>query len=272
VDRWLDLDRPPLREQDLRRALTEGPDAPWAALDVVGETGSTNADLAQRARDGAPDRSVLVAEHQSAGRGRRDRVWESPPRAGIAVSVLLRPAVPPSRWAWLGMLAALAVTDALRTDCGLDAVLKWPNDVLVDGRKIAGLLSVTAPPDGVVVGIGLNVSQTADELPVPTATSLRLAGSAVTDRDPVLRAVLRRLARRYDAWLAAGGSGVAPAYRERCDTIGRAVRVELPDGAVEGRADGVDDDGRLLVLPAGADRPLALSVGDVVHIRPAGTA
>jgi BirA family biotin operon repressor/biotin-[acetyl-CoA-carboxylase] ligase len=291
VNQWQDLDRPPLREAELRRALTEGPDPAWSALEVVAQTGSTNADLAARARMGDDGSLVLVADHQSAGRGRRDRSWESPPRAGLAVSVLLRPAgVPRERWSWLGLLAGVAIVDAVRRTCGLAATLKWPNDVLVppppgaDGPaaelKLAGLLAeMVATPTGnaLVLGFGLNVSQDAGELPVPTATSLRLAGSAVTDRDTVLRAVLRELSVRYRGWVAAGGdprAGTAAAYRERCSSIGRPVRAELPDGsALEGVAEGVDDEGRLLVRESLPNSPLrALSAGDVVHIRPVDAA
>jgi BirA family biotin operon repressor/biotin-[acetyl-CoA-carboxylase] ligase len=295
---WQDLGRPPLRTAALRQALTSGPVPDWRRLDVVEVTGSTNADLAERARAGEPAGAVLVADHQSAGRGRRERSWESPPRAGLAVSVLLRPAVPIERWSWLTLMAGVAVTDALIRTCGLPASLKWPNDVLVpvtahpgrsgdgDGgrRKVGGLLAevVRAGTDtetvAVVLGIGLNVSLDEDELPVPTATSLKLAGSATVDRDTVLRAVLRALAARYrdfDAGDPQAARSLAAAYRERCSTIGRQVRVQLPDGSVlEGLADGVDDDGRLVVLEPDPDggiqgRTHLLSAGDVVHIRPA---
>jgi BirA family biotin operon repressor/biotin-[acetyl-CoA-carboxylase] ligase len=286
---WQDLSRPPLRESALRRAVCAGPDPAWRGLDVVPETGSTNADLVERARGGEAEGAVLVADHQTAGRGRRDRSWIAPPRAGIVASVLLRPAAPAERWSWLTLMAGLAVTDALILTCGLPASLKWPNDVLVpvpesDGprgvdeqKKVAGLLAEvvrTASGSAVVLGFGINVSQDAEELPVPTATSLKLAGSATTDRDTVLRAVLRALSERYRQFTAdgadgsAGLAGLIANYRERCSTIGRTVRVELPDGeSLLGLADGVDDEGRLLVLgePDGPVR--ALSAGDVVHIR-----
>jgi BirA family biotin operon repressor/biotin-[acetyl-CoA-carboxylase] ligase len=260
-------------------------------LDLVGETGSTNADLAERARAGEAEGAVLVADHQLAGRGRRDRSWTAPPRAGLAVSVLLRPAsVPAERWSWLTLLAGVAVTDALQQTCGLAATLKWPNDVLVPiypfgrpaGRdpelgKVGGLLAEVVRSDAgpaVVLGLGLNVTQDAAELPVPTATSLKLAGSAILDRDTVLRAVLRTLSDRYRAWTAAAGdpqAGLAAIYRERCGTIGRQVRVHLPDGSMlDGSAEGVDDEGRLLVRANTPHAELrALSAGDVVHIRPA---
>jgi len=281
---WLDLQRPPLRQQALRRALT-APSGPFARVEVAERTGSTNADLL-RAATGEPaawpDLSVLTTDSQQAGRGRLDRTWVTPPRSAVAVSVLLRPEVPPSAWSWLPLLTGAAVAEALRRVAGVPAGLKWPNDVLLEGpdgvlRKVCGVLAEVlpaAPPAGVVVGIGLNVSQDAGELPVPTATSLRLAGAATTDRDTLLRAVLRRLADDYATWRDAGGdvlgTGLAARVRESCWTLGREVRVELPGGGVlAGLAEELDDDGRLVVRDAaGAAHPVA--AGDVVHARTPG--
>ncbi len=151
----------------------------------------------------------------------------------------------------------------------LDIGLKWPNDVLVGERKLAGLLAEVVD-DAVVVGIGLNVSLRSDELPVPTATSLAIEASKVTDREPVLRAVLRDLDRRYRALVAAGGDaqrcGLLDAYRAACTTVGRQVRVTLPgDQVLEGTAVDVDRAGRLVV--DAADGRHALAAGDVVHVR-----
>lgn len=303
---WSDLNRPPLRADPLREALIR-PGGVWRVLDVVADTGSTNADVSSRARDGEAEGYVLLADHQSAGRGRLTRGWSAPPRSSLACSVLLRPSLPreredgvwpavePVHWSWIGLLAGLAVVDTLTRVCGLPARLKWPNDVLVptpageDGeaaglRKVCGVLSeavVTRDPLGgsgaaAVVGAGLNVLQTRAELPVPTATSLQLAGSAVHDRDTVARAYLRALELRYSTWRRHGGdpiaSGVAAAYREACATIDRDVRVELSGrGALEGHVVGVDDEGRLIVEePVGsvsAGRRQTLSAGDVVHVR-----
>jgi BirA family biotin operon repressor/biotin-[acetyl-CoA-carboxylase] ligase len=284
---WTDLERPPLRAQALRRALTEphgGRPPAWRAVEVVASVGSTNAEVAARALAGEPEGLVLVADHQSAGRGRLGRSWVSPPGAGLAVSVLLRPGesgagVPVSRWSWIGLLAGVAAVRALRRTCGLPASLKWPNDVLVPvapggpAGKVAGILAEvvagTAGPQAVVLGVGINVSQRADELTTGQATSLRLAGSATTDRDTVLRALLRALSDAYRGWTAAAGdprSGVGAAYREACVTVGSQVRVELPTGVVEGIADGIDDDGHLLLWSDGAVR--TLTAGDVVHVRP----
>lgn len=276
---WGDLGRPPLRRLALRRALVDRR-GPWTALDVVAATGSTNADLAARARAGRAEAgAVLTTDDQQAGRGRHDRTWTTPPRSAVAVSVLLQPDdIPRSLWSWLPLVAGVGVVDALVRVAGLPARLKWPNDVLVSERKLCGLLAevVELPAGGAaaVVGIGLNVSQTRDELPVAEATSLRLEGSATTDRDTVLRALLRAVGDRYTAWVEAAGdprgSGVAAAYREACSTLGREVRVELPAGRpLVGTAVGVDDAGRLLVRDA-AGAQHALAAGDVVHVRPAG--
>jgi BirA family transcriptional regulator, biotin operon repressor / biotin---[acetyl-CoA-carboxylase] ligase len=288
VSQWTDLRRPPLREPALARALTEGPDAPWRAIEVVPETGSTNAELVARAGAGEPEGLVLAADHQAAGRGRLGRSWSAPPRSSLAVSMLLRPAVDPSRWSWLPLLVGVAVTDALTHTCGVAAGLKWPNDVLIpqprrgerpeDGErlKVCGILAEAVPgPMGAgaaVLGFGLNVDQERDELPVPGATSLRLAGSATLDRDTVLRACLRAVAARYRRWVEAGGdprgSGIGAAYREACLSLGLEVEVQLPGSEpVRGVAQEVDDAGRL-VVETGAGRR-ALAAGDVVHVRPA---
>lgn len=264
---WSDLERPPLRQQALARALVvEG--GLWRELRVVARTGSTNADVLAAARAGARQGLVVIAEEQTSGRGRLGRTWSAPPRSALTFSVLLRP--PPhvarARWAWLPLLTGLAVVDALGGVCEVDAQLKWPNDVLVDGRKLAGVLA-EATADAVVVGVGLNVSLRTDELPVPTATSLALAGAATVDRDTVLRAALRALQRRYLQWCDSAGAGDLPTdYRSVCVTIGGQVRVELPgDRVVNGLAVSVDDDGQLVVRGDDGE-VIAVAAGDVVHV------
>lgn len=270
---YRDLDRPPLREATLRRALLR-PGELWTELRVVPETGSTNADLAELGRAGAGEGYVLVAERQTAGRGRLGRHWESPARAGLAVSVLLRPAgVPAAGYGWLPLLAGVALAQAVRRVADVDAVLKWPNDLLVGGRKCAGILAESVPAGAdpaVVLGIGLNTTLREPELPHPQATSLALAGAACSDRDPLLRALLRDLAGWYARWRRAGGdadrSGLREAYLFHCATVGRQVEVHLPDGQlVTGRATGVDADGRLCVETGSGVRSIA--AGDVVHLR-----
>lgn len=279
-NRWSDLGRPPLNAASLRRALVrEG--GLWTSLDVVASTGSTNSDLVGRAGE-LPEGAVLVAEEQSAGRGRLDRQWSAPARSGLFFSVLLKPAeVPVERWGWLSLLTGVAVATGLSRAAGVDTALKWPNDLLVTvggaERKAGGILAERAGPvdgGGVVVGVGLNVTLREDELPVPTAGSLGLAGAVSTDRDPLLRAVLRALEQWYGDWRAAGGdpgaSRLQEAYAAGCATLGRTVRAELPgDRSITGEAVAVDGDGRL-VLATGDGVQEPVGAGDIVHLRGAG--
>lgn len=234
---------------------------------MVPEAGSTNALVADRARAGAGERLVVVTEHQTAGRGRLDRTWHTPPRAALTFSVLLRPRQPPAAWPWLPLLTGVAVVSALR-DAGVPADLKWPNDVLLDGRKLAGILTErydTPAGPAAVIGIGLNVTTTAEELPVDTGTSILLGTGAAPERTGLLLAIRDRLFERYDAWSAGGHDELRAAYLDACDTVGRQVRVMLPGGeALAGLAEDVDDGGRLVV--AGT----AVAAGDVLHVHPAG--
>jgi BirA family biotin operon repressor/biotin-[acetyl-CoA-carboxylase] ligase len=236
----------------------------------VAETGSSHDDLLAAARAGAADGTVLVAEAQSAGRGRMGRPWVSPPRGGLTFSVLLRPAaVPTARRGWVPLLAGVAVAAALRAEAAVDARLKWPNDVIVNDAKLAGILAEQAG-DAIVVGAGINVSATRDELPAAQATSLELAGAALTDRGQLLVSVLAELERWYIAWSQAAGDAAGCDLRRQyqllCATIGSHVQVQLPGGQVmTGTASEVDDAGRLVIQsPAG---PVPVSAGDVVHLR-----
>ena len=288
-----DLNRPPLNEQRLQRALMV-PGEFVSALRVLPEVDSTNTALLEAAADGAPHASVVVAEAQTAGKGRLGRTWVAPPRSGLFVSILLRPETPPSRWGWLPLLAGVAARSAVARVSELDVALKWPNDLILPGaaeaadagedvstdsgygpdRKIGGILAEQGGSEAepyVVVGIGINVMLRADELPAPHATSLALAGAKVTDRDTLLRVLLRTFGSWYADWAGADGdaeaSGLAAAYRAACATIDRPVRAELPGGVtVSGQATGIDADGRLLVRKAdGATSPIG--AGDVVHLR-----
>jgi len=259
------VERPPLDAAGLRRRVIS-PGGLWREIRVVAETGSTNADLLAEARAGAAEGLVLAAEAQTAGRGRLGRSWVSPPRAALTFSVLLRPAaVQPGERGWLPLLTGVAVAAALRAEAAVPAVLKWPNDVLVGERKLAGILA-EAHGDAIVVGVGLNVTSGPAELAVPTATSLRLEGAA-PGREALLEAILAGLAGRYRAWCAAPG---APGWREDylrwCATVGRPVRAELPGGRqLTGTAVTVDPAGRL-VVQAG-DGLVPVGAGDVVHVR-----
>jgi BirA family transcriptional regulator, biotin operon repressor / biotin---[acetyl-CoA-carboxylase] ligase len=267
----------PLDAAGLARAVLR-PGGLWQAVEVVDRTGSTNADLLDRALGGAPEGVVLAAEEQSAGRGRIGRTWVSPPRAALTFSLLVRPAaVPPARRGWLPLLAGVAVASAVTAVTGVQTRLKWPNDVLVGPAKLAGILAEAAG-DAIVVGVGLNVSAEPGELPPPgpgalAATSLRIAASAsaALDREPLLIAILADFERWYQAWYRVGGdperSGLRAGYTRLSATIGRRVWAELPGGQVlSGLAAGVDLDGRLLVrVPSGTVLPVA--AGDVVHLR-----
>ncbi|MFB6837348.1 biotin--[acetyl-CoA-carboxylase] ligase [Streptomyces sp. NPDC056361] len=270
---WSDLDRPPLNAPALRRALVT-PDGPWTSLDVVTTTGSTNSDLAARA-DELPEGAVLVAEEQTSGRGRLDRSWTAPARSGLFLSVLLKPEVPVHRWGWLPLLTGVAAATGLAKAAGVDMSLKWPNDLLVsvagEERKTGGILAERAGEDGIVVGLGINVTLRADELPVPAAGSLLLAEAATTDRDTLLRAVLRSLGQWYGDWVRADGdpaaSGLQAAYAAGCATLGRRVRADLPgERMLEGEAVAVDGDGRLVVATEGGGTE-AVGAGDIVHLR-----
>jgi BirA family biotin operon repressor/biotin-[acetyl-CoA-carboxylase] ligase len=273
---YSDLDRPPLQPEPLRRALIR-PGGFWTSVEVRQRTGSTNADVAAAARDRVAEGLVIVAEEQDAGRGRFDRGWVSPPRAGLTFSALLRPAlVPVQHWGWVPLLAGVALARAVGRIGEVEAVLKWPNDLLLgpERRKAAGLLAEVVAPDAVVVGIGLNVTTRAAELPRADATSLAVEGAACTDRDTLLRAILRELASDYDVWRGAGGnpesSGLRKAYVESCHTLGMHVRVELPgQDALVGEAVDIDTDGRLVIDPDGGGQPVAVAAGDVIHARPA---
>jgi BirA family biotin operon repressor/biotin-[acetyl-CoA-carboxylase] ligase len=271
--------RPPLRPDLIRellagdRAAAGGDGGLWTSLRVVSSTGSTNADLLAR---GGPEGQVLAAEEQTAGRGRGGRTWVSRPGASLTFSVLLRPVtVPPSSRGWLPLLTGVAVAAGVRSASGVAAGLKWPNDVLVGDRKLAGILAEQSTDgDTVVVGVGLNVATEERELPVsPTglpATSLLVEGADV-GREAVLAEILRSLERWYLAFTADPdpvGSGLLAECRSACTTLGRQVRVELPAGRVlAGVAEDVDPSGRLLVRPVGAAFATAVSAGDVIHVR-----
>jgi BirA family biotin operon repressor/biotin-[acetyl-CoA-carboxylase] ligase len=266
--RWSDLDRPALDAPALSAAL-ERDGGLWRSIEVVERIGSTNAELLARAAAGAPEGAVLVAEHQEAGRGRLARTWTSPPRAGLTVSVLVRPDVPAARRGWLPLLTGVALAESVGEVTGVRASLKWPNDLLaLDGRKLAGILA-EAGAGAVVVGTGLNVNTHAAELP-DTGTSLSVVTGRPVDRGPLLLGFLRAFARRYQGWVTALGdpvaSGLAGDYLAWSSTVGSEVAVTLPDGSLfSGTAQAVDWDGRLVVAtPQGT---VDLASGDVQHVR-----
>jgi BirA family biotin operon repressor/biotin-[acetyl-CoA-carboxylase] ligase len=215
-------------------------------VELVSEVDSTNAELLRRAAAGADHGLVLVADHQTAGRGRLDRSWEDEPGAALLVSVLLRPTVPPHRRFLLTFAAGLA---AVETAGGH---LKWPNDVVVGGQKLAGLLAESTG-DAVVVGMGMNLR------PSPVDGSISLKELDLDHgREHVLERWLAAFSRRLDDL-----DRVLDDYRPACVTLGQEVRVELPGETFEGLASDVTDDGHLVVGGR------AVSAGDVVHLRSA---
>jgi len=284
--------REPFDAAMLRRGLIQALGLP--RLDHVESTGSTNADLlAALAAEGGlprtayPDLSVLIADHQSTGRGRLGRQWEAPPRASLAVSLVLRPVntegrpLPTDSYSWFSLLAAEAWRLALEDVCAVRAGVKWPNDLLLGERKLAGILAqLHFPADGqppvVVLGTGVNVSLTEAELPVPTATSLLLAGARPLDRTALVAAYLRRFVTLYrdycnsdgdpDAGLA-GGASLHHRLTHSTVTLGRTVRAHLPgDREITGRAERLDHHGSLVLLSEdGLEH--TVTAGDVVHLR-----
>ncbi|MDH6196807.1 BirA family biotin operon repressor/biotin-[acetyl-CoA-carboxylase] ligase [Mycobacterium frederiksbergense] len=261
--------RPPLDVTILRDGL-DG--LSWRRVDVVEETGSTNADLLARAAAGEDIAGmVLFAEYQSAGRGRHGRQWSTPPRSQVVMSFGVDgSAVPPDRWGWLPLATGLAIIDAVAEIAGTRVGLKWPNDVLVgpDGGKLAGILAeVASPAPVIVVGLGLNVTMTADEVPDSRATSLTQIGAGTVDRNPLARALLRHLDARIAGWRNADPA-LAADYRKCSVTIGSQVRAILPgDTTLVGTAADVDELGRL-IIDTGTERA-TVSAGDITHLRPA---
>lgn len=281
----LPLDRAALENEDFLAATG------ISRLSVVDATGSTNADLLTAVTTDArswPDLSVLTAEHQTDARGRLDRSWEAPPLSSVLVSVVLRPVnadgrpLPTQSYSWLSLLAALALRETLLETAAIPAEIKWPNDVLVRGRKIAGILAQLGPMGHgsvppVVLGTGLNVTLSEDELPVPTATSVLLEHPGTVDRTVLLKSYLTRFARLYRSFCNADGDPNAglvggPSLHKRVQavmvTLGQQVRAQMPgDHAVIGHASRLDDYGSLLVVDAAAHEHV-VTAGDVVHLRP----
>jgi BirA family biotin operon repressor/biotin-[acetyl-CoA-carboxylase] ligase len=235
----------------------------------LAETDSTNRVVLELARSGEPEGVVVVADHQTAGRGRLGRSWQAPPGASLLVTVLLRPGLPVGEAHLLTIAAALAAADACAEVAGVRPGLKWPNDLVfeADGevRKVAGLLAesivVGNRLEAVAVGMGLNVqwpSPLPDEL-AAIATALNHEAGRDVDRDAVLHAWLAGMDRRRSQDRA----DLLRDYRAACVTLGRTVRVELPGETFTGVATDVHDDGHLVVDGR------VVSAGDVVHLRPA---
>ena len=248
-------------------------------VQIVDSTGSTNADVVAAVitdSEDWPHLSLLMTHDQRSGRGRLDRSWTTPPGTAIAVSVVVRvPDLPVAARGWIPLIAGAAMTRAIREQVlttGHEAELKWPNDVLLDGAKICGILAEVVPdhPNAVVIGAGVNTRMPRTDLPLPTATSFAAAGLEC-DEDRLLADYVRGLDTQLTALANAGGDAVAAALladvESLCSTIGRDVVVSLPDGSkLEGRASAIDIEGRLVVTGGDASTT-AVSAGDVVHVR-----
>lgn len=258
----------------LIRSLVDGPSI-VSGVEYEPRMASTNIRAAEVARRGADEGYLVVADHQTAGRGRMGRRWEAPPGSSLLVSLVLRPTVAPRLVALVPLLAGLAVAEVVDGYCPDHSVgLKWPNDLLVDEAKVAGILleRVADASSGggdtpVVVGLGVNVDWRGVEREgsEPRWSLAEAVGGAV-DRWRVLAGVVGVLSRRYDDWQV-DPTGFLPAYRERCETIGRRVRIDVPKGrVVTGQATGVGDDGRLLVASDTGETE-QLAAGDVTHVR-----
>jgi BirA family biotin operon repressor/biotin-[acetyl-CoA-carboxylase] ligase len=258
------------------------------SLHILDETPSTNSAALALALDGALDGTVVVADSQTCGRGRLGRQWYSPPGKNLYCSIILRRAISPdqvSRWlSWAPLLSAIAVSRAIQVISGLRPSLKWPNDILMEQRKIGGLLcesSGTGTPNAfVIVGIGLNVNMWRDAFPDDLrdlATSLAAEAGRPFDRAVLLATLLSELELRYEAFLSGAVSDIQYEYALRCATLGQRVRVEMTNGefgeCIEGQAVSIGDDGSLQVIannvgdPFTRGTPVAIRAGDIVHVR-----
>lgn len=270
------------------------PRGPVPRLEVVDEVPSTQSALVQAVQedpDAWPDMSVLAASHQTAGRGRAGREWITP-RGAITASIVLRPEkIDVMRWSWIPLLAGLAAVRAVRKVARLPEVgLKWPNDVVLEvpdaaeipgwgrWRKLGGVLTEIVPdpaggrtPLGAVVGVGINVAQTREELPVEWAESLATVGAPDVDPSVLLTSVLRSMTRRHILWGenegSMHGSGLAALVRDACVTIGQEITVDLPSGEkLRGHAYGLDMAGHLVVrTDSGEIR--TIFAGDIRNVR-----
>ena len=243
-----------------------------AGFEYLEQTGSTNRDLLAKAA-GLPEFYVLATDFQTAGKGRMDRSWEANPGSSVMASVLLRPSFTESSGiGWLSLMTALAISQAISA-LGQEAKIKWPNDVLIQDKKVSGILAEAATDlSCVVIGFGINVNQLATELPVETATSLLVETGGSIDRDQLLAAVIQNLKKLYFELSVSGGdaqdSGLREASLSLSATVGQQVSVEFPNGKKTfGLAKQIDSTGRLVVETS--SETLTVSAGDVLHLRKA---
>lgn len=230
-------------------------------VSVVELTGSTQDDLLKRVESSqAQNGDVLVANYQSHGRGRLERTFNAPPGSALLFSLYFKPTREKAEWGILTLIAGISVCDVLNTLLEKSVTLKWPNDLLIDGKKVCGLIAQVSE-EGIVLGIGINVEMTKQELPVPEATSLAIEGGSILDRNHICALILESLEENFLRFEA--GEDFVEIYTNLSSTIGREVRVELPGGRkIESLAVGIDPTGAL-VLADGSH----ISAGDVIHLR-----
>lgn len=273
---------PPLTPDDIRSTLATK--HLGRHLRLYPNLTSTNSEAMSLAQQGAEDGTVVAAESQTAGRGRHARTWFSPPGLNLYCSVIVRgldQRLALADWlSWIPLTTALAVAEAVHTVAAISLDLKWPNDLLLDERKVGGILcesSLTSPDNPVVViGIGLNVNMSRDMFPDelrPIAASLFESTRRLVDRNRLLAQLLQELEESLDELRAHGPSRLLQAYQHRCITLGRQVRVVLGAGEeLLGTAVAITADGTLQVRPSadapGTDKPLIeIRAGDVIHVR-----
>ena len=249
--------RTPLDEAEINSRVT-----PYWRVSVVELTGSTQNDLLQLVEsNNALDGQVIATEFQSDGRGRLDRTFQAPAQSALLFSFYIKPRNQRSEWGFIPLIAGLSLVRAITTiDTVMNVSLKWPNDLIISDKKCAGIIAQTTN-EGIVIGIGLNVSMTPNELPVSTATSLAIEGSTITDRNLLLSHLLNTFAELFEAWEE--GSELLDEYASASSTIGKKVRIELPGGEnLEATVARISHTGELVL-----DDGRHVSAGDVIHLR-----
>ena len=249
--------RTPLDEAEINSRVT-----PYWRVSVVELTGSTQNDLLQLVEsNNALDGQVIATEFQSNGRGRLDRTFQAPAQSALLFSFYIKPRKERSDWGFIPLIAGLSLVRAITTiDTAMNVSLKWPNDLIINEKKCAGIIAQTTN-EGVVIGIGLNVSMTPNELPVSTATSLAIEGSTITDRNLLLSHLLNTFAELFEAWEE--GFELLDEYASASSTIGKKVRIELPNGEnLEATVARISHTGELVL-----DDGRHVTAGDVIHLR-----
>ena len=235
---------------------------------------STNTYAARLAREGASEGTAVIADSQSSGKGRLGRSWVSPPKVNLYLSVILRPPLPAAAAPQLSLLAGVAVADTITQVCGLTPQIKWPNDVLVGGKKVCGILAEMQTEAetlcAVVLGIGVNLNAPLTAFPEELrdkASSLLLAGGQPVDRSAFTASLLTQLEKAYELWLEGGFPALRPAWeRHAASLIGKQVTVAAPEGTVTGTVLGLDTDGALLLREGQSGAPRRLLAGDVTVV------